>query len=154
MIVVNRLSTEQAERNFEVLTDFYYKNSKACSSMESFIREDAEAKIESMIAHIKDNTAIVFGGFDNDELVGYIWAYRIKFRDEDRVYVSEVHVSEKCRGQGLGHLLLSAVEEEARKIEGVTALYIHTEADNAGAIRLYERENYQMERVQMRKALI
>lgn len=152
MIKIEKLSTEQAERNFDILTDFYYKNSKACSSMESFTREDAEEKIKSMIAHIQDKSAIVYGSLEDNLLVGYIWAYRISFRDEDRVYVSEVHVSEKCRGQGIGHLLLAAVEDEARSM-GVPALYIHTEANNAGAIRLYEREGYRMERVQLRKAL-
>lgn len=152
MMKIVRLSAEQAEKNFNTLTDFYYKNSKACSCMESFAREDAEAKINSMIAHIGDGSAIVYGCLDDDELLGYIWAYRISFRDEDRVYVSEVHVSEKCRGQGTGHLLLAAVEDEAREL-GVPALYIHTEADNSGAIRLYEREGYRMERVQMRKPL-
>lgn len=149
---IEKLSAVQAEQNFETLTDFYYKNSKACSCMDSFTREDAEAKIKSMTAHIADGSAIVYGGFDGDKLAAYIWAYRISFRDEDRVYVSEVHVADEYRGQGIGHILLTAVEDEARKL-GVSAMYIHTEADNAGAIRLYEREGYRMERVQMRKPL-
>ena len=149
---IKKFSADVAEKNFATLTDYYYKNSKACSCMESFVREDAEAKIKSMIAHIADGSAIVYGCLDGDELLGYIWAYRISFRDEDRVYVSEVHVSEKCRGQGIGHLLLAAVEAEAREM-GVPALSIHAEADNAGAIRLYEREGYRMERVQLRKPL-
>lgn len=149
---IKKFSADVAEKNFATLTDYYYKNSKACSCMDSFVREDAEAKIKSMIAHIADGSAIVYGCLDGDELLGYIWAYRISFRDEDRVYVSEVHVSEKCRGQGMGHLLLAAVEAEAREM-GVPALYIHAEADNAGAIRLYEREGYRMERVQLRKPL-
>lgn len=149
---IKKFSADVAEKNFATLTDYYYKNSKACSCMDSFVREDAEAKIKSMIAQIADGSAIVYGCLDGDELLGYIWAYRISFRDEDRVYVSEVHVSEKCRGQGIGHLLLAAVEAEAREM-GVPALYIHAEADNAGAIRLYEREGYRMERVQLRKPL-
>lgn len=149
---IKKFSADVAEKNFATLTDYYYKNSKACSCMDSFVREDAEAKIKSMIAQIADGSAIVYGCLDGDELLGYIWAYRISFRDEDRVYVSEVHVSEKCRGQGMGHLLLAAVEAEAREM-GVPALYIHAEADNAGAIRLYEREGYRMERVQLRKPL-
>ena len=149
---IKKFSADVAEKNFATLTDYYYKNSKASSCMDSFVREDAEAKIKSMIAHIADGSAIVYGCLDGDELLGYIWAYRISFRDEDRVYVSEVHVSEKCRGQGIGHLLLAAVEAEAREM-GVPALYIHAEADNAGAIRLYEREGYRMERVQLRKPL-
>ena len=149
---IKKFSADVAEKNFATLTDYYYKNSKACSCMDSFVREDAEAKIKSMIAHIADGSAIVYGCLDGDELLGYIWAYRISFRDEDRVYVSVVHVSEKCRGQGMGHLLLAAVEAEAREM-GVPALSIHAEADNAGAIRLYEREGYRMERVQLRKPL-
>ena len=149
---IKKFSADVAEKNFATLMDYYYKNSKACSCMDSFVREDAEAKIKSMIAHIADGSAIVYGCLDGDELLGYIWAYRISFRDEDRVYVSEVHVSEKCRGQGIGHLLLAAVEAEAREM-GVPALSIHAEADNAGAIRLYEREGYRMERVQLRKPL-
>ena len=149
---IKKFSADVAEKNFATLTDYYYKNSKACSCMDSFVREDAEAKIKSMIAHIADGSAIVYGCLDGDELLGYIWAYRISFRDEDRVYVSVVHVSEKCRGQGIGHLLLAAVEAEAREM-GVPALSIHAEADNAGAIRLYEREGYRMERVQLRKPL-
>ena len=149
---IKKFSADVAEKNFATLTDYYYKNSKACSCMDSFVREDAEAKIKSMIAHIADGSAIVYGCLDGDELLGYIWAYRISFRDEDRVYVSEVHVSEKCRGQGIGHLLLATVEAEAREM-GVPALSIHAEADNAGAIRLYEREGYRMERVQLRKPL-
>ena len=149
---IKKFSADVAEKNFATLTDYYYKNSKACSCMDSFVREDAEAKIKSMIAHIADGSAIVYGCLDGDKLLGYIWAYRISFRDEDRVYVSVVHVSEKCRGQGMGHLLLAAVEAEAREM-GVPALYIHAEADNAGAIRLYEREGYRMERVQLRKPL-
>ena len=149
---IKKFSADVAEKNFATLTDYYYKNSKACSCMDSFVREDAEAKIKSMIAQIADGSAIVYGCLDGDELLGYIWAYRISFRDEDRVYVSEVHVSEKCRGQGIGHLLLAAVEAEAREM-GVPALSIHAEADNAGAIRLYEREGYRMERVQLRKPL-
>ena len=149
---IKKFSADVAEKNFATLTDYYYKNSKACSCMDSFVREDAEAKIKSMIAQIADGSAIVYGCLDGDELLGYIWAYRISFRDEDRVYVSEVHVSEKCRGQGIGHLLLATVEAEAREM-GVPALSIHAEADNAGAIRLYEREGYRMERVQLRKPL-
>ncbi|MCF0137044.1 MAG: GNAT family N-acetyltransferase [Oscillospiraceae bacterium] len=149
---IEKLGAERAESFFETLTDYYYANSIKCSCLESFTRSDAENKIRSMISHIADGSAIVYGSIGDGELLGYIWAYRISFRDEDRVYVSEVHVSEKCRGQGTGHQLLAAVEEEARKMK-VPALYIHTEADNSGAIKLYEREGYRMERVQMRKPL-
>lgn len=150
---IEKLTYNVAKENRETLVNFYYKNSKDCCFMESFRWEDAEAKIDSMLAHMQDGSAKVYGCLQEGALLGYLWAYRISFRDEDRVYVSEVHVAESQRGAGIGRLLLAAVEEDARTMEGVTALYLHTEATNEGAIRLYEKEGYRLERVQMRKAL-
>ena len=112
--------------------------------------EEAEAKIRSMIAHMADGSAIVYGVFDGQTVCGYLWAYEVQFREERRVYVSEVHVDENLRGQGFGTMLLEAAEAEAVD-RGISALYIHAEANNPGAIRLYERFGFQMERVQLRK---
>ena len=114
---------------------------------------EAEAKIRSMITHMADGSAIVYGVFDGEVLQGYLWAYEVQFREERRVYVSEVYVDQRLRGQGFGTQLLEVAEAEARD-RGIPALYIHTEASNTGAIRLYERFGFRMERVQLRKALI
>jgi ribosomal protein S18 acetylase RimI-like enzyme len=37
--------------------------------------------------------------------------------------------------------------------KGYGALYIHAEGNNEGAIRLYQNEGYEIERVQLRKVL-
>ena len=92
------------------------------------------------------------GVFDSDELIGYVWAYEHTFREEIRIYVNEIHVDEAYRNRGIGKQLLSAVENLARG-RGYKALYIHAEGDNDGAIRLYQNEGYEIERVQLRKAL-
>lgn len=142
----------EAEENFHKLTEYYYHNSRACSCMEHFAFPEAEDKIRSMIGHLQDGSAIVYGCFDDSELFGYLWAYEICFREERRIYVSEVHIEGRYRGQGFGTMLLQAVEAEAKERK-VPALYIHAEADNTGAIRLYERFGFSMERVQLRKSL-
>ena len=146
------MTVPEAEANFRTLTEYYFSNSRACSCLEHFTMEEAEAKIRSMIAHMADGLAIVYGVFDGQALLGYLWAYEVQFREERRVYVSEVHVDQSLRGQGFGTLLLEAAETEARD-RGIPALYIHTEARNIGAIRLYERFGFQMERVQLRKSV-
>ena len=146
------MTVAEAESNFRTLTEYYFSNSRVCSCLEHFTVEEAEAKIRSMIAHMADGSAIVYGIFDGQKAYGYLWAYEVQFREERRVYVSEVHVDECLRGQGFGTLLLEAAEAEARD-RGIPALYIHTEADNTGAIRLYERFGFRMERVQLRKSL-
>ena len=144
------MTVAEAESSFRTLTDYYFSNSRACSCLEHFTPEEAEAKIRSMISHMADGSAIVYGVFDGQTVHGYLWAYEVQFREERRVYVSEVHVDACLRGQGFGTMLLDAAEAEARD-RGIPALYIHTEANNTGAIRLYERFGFRMERVQLRK---
>lgn len=134
------------------LSEFYYSNILSCSYMDSFSFKDAEKKIDSMIEHVSNGSAMVFGVFDDENLIGYVWAYDHSFRDEIRVYVNEIHVEEHYRNRGVGKRLLSAVENMARK-RGFHALYLHAEGDNDGAIRLYENEGYVLERVQLRKNL-
>ena len=136
----------------ERLMMFYYSNVKSCAFMDSFTYKDAEQKINGLIEHVSNDSAMVYGVFDTDKLVGFVWAYEHPFREEIRVYVNEIHVEEAYRNRGIGKQLLSAVESLARE-RGYGALYIHAEGDNDGAIRLYQNEGYAIERVQLRKAL-
>lgn len=136
----------------ERLSEFYYQNIGACSCMNGFSYEDAELKIESLIEHVSNGSAVVYGVFDREDLIGYVWAYEHPFREEVRMYISEIHVDERYRGRGVGKQLLAAVENMARN-RGYHALYIHAEGNNDGAIRLYQNEGYVIERVQLRKAL-
>lgn len=132
---------------------FYYSNFKSCSFiMNSFTYKDAERKIEGLIEHVSSGSAMVYGVFDKDTLIGYVWTYEHSFREEVRVYVNEIHVVEAYRNKGVGKQLLSAVETMARE-RGYVALYIHAEGNNDGAIRLYQQEGYEIERVQLRKEL-
>lgn len=131
---------------------FYYSNFKSCSFMNSFTYKDAERKIEGLIEHVSSGSAMVYGVFDKDTMIGYVWTYEHSFREEVRVYVNEIHVVEAYRNKGVGKQLLSAVETMARE-RGYGALYIHAEGNNDGAIRLYQQEGYEIERVQLRKEL-
>lgn len=146
------LNLEQCLKYKERLTRFYYSNIKSCSFMDSFTYKDAERKIEGLIEHVANGSAMVFGVFDSENLIGYVWAYEHPFREEVRVYVNEIHVDEAYRKRGIGKQLLSAVESLAKE-RGYKALYIHAEGNNDGAIRLYQNEGYTIERVQLRKSL-
>ena len=134
------------------LSEFYYRNILSCSCMDSFTYKEAVEKIEGMIEHVANGSAMVFGVFDSENLIGYVWAYEHPFREEVRVYVNEIHVDEAYRKRGIGKQLLSAVESLAKE-RGYKALYIHAEGNNDGAIRLYQNEGYTIERVQLRKSL-
>ncbi len=146
------LNREQCLKYKERLTSFYYSNIKTCAYMGSFTYKDAEQKMDGLIEHVSNGSAIVYGVYDSEDLIGYVWAYEHPFREEIRMYVNEIHVDETYRNRGIGKQLLSSVENLARG-RGYKALYIHAEGDNDGAIRLYQNEGYEIERVQLRKAL-
>lgn len=146
------LNREQCLKYKERLTSFYYLNIKSCSFMDGFSYEDAGQKIDGLIEHVSNGSAMVYGVFDYENLIGYAWAYKHAFREEVRMYVNEIHVVEAYRNKGIGKQLLHAVENMAKE-RGYGALYIHAEGDNDGAIRLYQNEEYVIERVQLRKAL-
>jgi ribosomal protein S18 acetylase RimI-like enzyme len=120
--------------------------------MGSFTYKDAEQKMDGLIEHVSNGSAIVYGVYDSEDLIGYVWAYEHPFREEIRMYVNEIHVDETYRNRGIGKQLLSSVENLA-KSKGYGALYIHAEGDNDGAIRLYQKEGYEIERIQLRKRL-
>lgn len=120
--------------------------------MDSFTYKDAEQKINGLIEHVSNGSAIVYGVFDGEDLIGYVWAYEHSFREEIRIYVNEIHVAEAYRNRGIGKQLLYAIKNMAKE-RGYGALYIHAEGNNDGAIRLYQNEGYVVERVQLRKAL-
>lgn len=146
------LNREQCLKYKERLTRFYYSNIKSCSFMDSFTYKDAEQKIDGLIEHVSNGSAIVYGVFDSENLIGYVWAYEHPFREEVRIYVNEIHVAEAYRNRGIGKQLLHAIECLAKE-RGYGALYIHAEGNNDGAIRLYQNEGYEIERIQLRKEL-
>lgn len=150
---LRRLTPELCVEYQAELLNLFYANVKTCKFTDQFSKKEAEEKISQLKLYLEQDAAISYGYFCEDVLVGFIWAYRHTFREEPRVYVSVVQVLESWRGRGIGGELLRAVEADARHI-GVPALYIHTEAENEGAIRLYKKEGYIQERVQLRKQLL
>lgn len=150
---IEPLSAEIVLKYKKEISQFYYDNLRACSCLEHFSFEEAAVKIDGFVNHLRNNTCIAYGLFQEDEICGYIWAYPHRFREEDRMYINEVRIKEEYRNKGYGKALLALVEERAKEM-GIDALYIHAEANNPGSIRLYEAVGYIAERVQLRKKVI
>lgn len=52
-------------------------------------------------------------------------------------------VAKAARGKGLGDLVLNAVLDRCREIGVVEIIYLMVRADNASAVRLYERKGFE-----------
>ncbi|MDD6647457.1 MAG: GNAT family N-acetyltransferase [Firmicutes bacterium] len=152
-IKIERLNETGIRLYYTEIIEYYFSNIKLCNYLETFTYEDAKAKIDSLINHQRNGDAIVFGAINEDKSIcGYIWAYKYRYREENRVYINEIRVSEEYRKRGVATKLISAVEKVANEI-GVQAVYIHAEGDNKKAQNLYIKEGYNIERIQLRKQI-
>ncbi len=68
---------------------------------------------------------------------GSLWRFLNSIENGD-FYLQSIAVSSECRGEGIGSLLIDAMEERATATEA-TRLVLDVAAKNEGARRLYER---------------
>ena len=146
------ITAEVAEKYRKEIARLYFENVRSNAFHEHYTYDEAYQKMDDLIGHLADNTAVVYGAFDDEELVAFIWAYVHPFREETRMYVSEIRVKEEYRKQGIGSQLLKQVENKAKEL-GLGAIYLHAEANHPEAVRFYKATGYCEERIQMRKMI-
>ncbi len=144
------ITAEIAEEYREQIAQLYFDNVRSNACHSHYTYEEAYEKMNDLIGHLADNTAIVYGVFDESNLIAFIWAYIHQFREENRMYVSEIRVKEEYRKRGIGSQMLRQIEDKAEKM-GLGAIYLHAEANNPEAVRFYQMHGYEYERIQMRK---
>ncbi len=89
--------------------------------------------------HLLSPTAAVLAAVDASGLLGKAVVFFRVHSDIARLY--SIAVSDEARGRGLGEALLAAAEEAARE-HSCSRMRLEVRQDNAGAIRLYERQGY------------
>lgn len=91
--------------------------------------------------HIANNSAVVLVVIRNKMLMGNTVVFFRKNSSIARLY--SIAVSQTAQGAGIGTTLLHAVENIARE-RSCTRLRLEVRQDNWAAIRLYEREGFQL----------
>jgi ribosomal protein S18 acetylase RimI-like enzyme len=77
-------------------------------------------------------------------LMGFAIADWSEGRSGVTAYIQTIEVAPESRGRGIGGELLGRIESSARQA-GARLLWLHVDAKNAGAIRLYEAQGYRCE---------
>lgn len=149
---IEPISVEMAEKNKSEIAKLYFENVHSVVYCSHYTYDEAYEKMDSLISHLADNTAVVYGAYEDETLIGFIWAYPHQFREEMRMYVSEIRVAEEFRNRGIGRQLLRCVENRAKEMQ-ISAMYLHMEAGNTDVKKFYETNGFMEERIQMRKAI-
>ncbi len=153
MEIIKQLEPGDLEQHAQTVTRYIYESFAMASYMERFTLEDAREKFAQLKEYARQGTAILFGCLEDSRLIGFVWAYAYPFReDENRLYVSILHVESACRNRHIGDRLLKEVEKVGIR-RGCRAVYLHAEGHNHGAVRFYDRMGYGPERIQLVKQL-
>jgi ribosomal protein S18 acetylase RimI-like enzyme len=81
-----------------------------------------------------------FGAFENDELIGWIIC---DFREcNNSLFIENMLVSEKFRGQNIGRLLIKNINRKARELQ-CRILELETQNTNYPAIKFYQKAGFQ-----------
>lgn len=80
---------------------------------------------------------------EDERAVGYVavcYGYSIEFAGRD-AFIDEFFLLPEARGRGLGRMALARVQE-AMRAQGIVALHLEVQRDNARARRLYRRSGF------------
>jgi len=76
----------------------------------------------------------------NGSVVAYL-SIEVHHEQEDFIYLDDLSVSEKYRGNGIGTELIKTAERFAKEID-ISTVVFHVEKSNSSAFKLYERLGY------------
>ncbi|MFP3592677.1 GNAT family N-acetyltransferase [Chryseobacterium sp. SIMBA_038] len=80
-----------------------------------------------------------FGAFENDELIGWIIC---EFREwNNSLFIENMLVSEKFRGQSIGKLFIKSINREARELQ-CRIVELETQNTNYSAIKFYQKAGF------------
>ena len=124
-----------------------FKNSNIIRS-----KSEIEELHNNMIKYIQDGTARIVGAFDEKNLLGFIWAYQRNANNEKRYHINYFIVNSKKRNQGIGKNLIQEVYKIAKN-DGIRKLELIVNTKNVNAVKFYNGQNFEVEKMIMCKKI-
>lgn len=114
-----------------------------------------ESQLARILRPVQEGTGMVLVAETGGRVVGYIAAHKqIDEMDAyERVYVADLGVNKAYRGKGIGTLLITEVERQAKEVFHVQYLRIGVLSPNIDAYRLYKRLGFQDQEIEMQKKI-
>lgn len=112
----------------------------------------ASAEYERLLACELDGSAVLFGAFAEDGIIGLLWAYYRKSHGDLRLHITQLGVESSYRFMGVGSALLRELEAFAVR-EGVSTIELMATLGNTDVVEFYEARGFLRTRVQLEKQL-
>ena len=119
-------------------------------SQSDSINEFNRRKMEELVSYLEQQKAYVYGAFDIDKLVGFIWGYQREFFYEKRMFINSLVVAKDYSKMGLGRKLIDTLKDFANNELSCEAIDVTVFPGNQNAMGFYEHLGFKPERIQMR----
>lgn len=124
---------------------------------EKDITEETNRIYENMKIYTLDNSAIIIGAFDENDLLGFIWGYK-EANLKNIIHVNYFYVNQKYRNHGIGRKLLEKMQNISKSMEDITELELFVDKRNKNAISFYNHNNFEIKedyntKIKLRKRL-
>jgi ribosomal protein S18 acetylase RimI-like enzyme len=147
-----QMNRAELEKHFSDFLTLFAENTRGHVIDQVIGDEYILGKARELLPYLESAKAVLFGAFDQNKLIGFLWAYPRVFLEESRLYINAMIVAEQYRGQGIGKLLVLELEKYARR-EKIPAIDVQTASFKIDAIDFYRKLGFEHERVQMRKSI-
>lgn len=147
--LIDRQEAINYEKKIKYLLKQLFENDKKNSDF------DTINKIyNNILQYLEDKSAIIYGAFDNKNLVAFIWAYKRIVDNKTRYHINYFIVEDEWRKRGIGSNLIKKINELAKK-NGVEIIELMVCNENKSAINFYSAFEFEVEKqVMIKKTMV
>lgn len=152
IIEIKRFDKEDLECHFKMFLTLFAENTRGHEPEKIISDLYIETKANEIFKYFNERKVIFLGALCDKKLIGFLWAYKHVFIEEERIYINSFIIDEQYRGKKIGEKLLIELEHIA-ELDNIQVLDVSTATFKKEAIKFYERKGFEPERVQLRKPL-
>ncbi len=135
MFKISKLKPEDVSLHQDSLIDLLWNNHQINFPEHQIEREDSTCRIMGLASYLHQGKAILFGAFQGDCLIGFLWGFEKTLFGRSRLHLNEIIVAEQHRGHGIGKQLVQALIHEAETL-GLDAIELFCSAANSRTVRI------------------
>lgn len=130
------------------LTTFLQLGSLTCGSLHRTANQDDADLLQRFTGFVKEyafrpESEVWIAHSHSDPYIGHLWLYRTynRFNGNKELWVWDISISERERGQGIGKILMGYAEKRAVDLD-CRELWLLVAEDNEVAKHLYESSGF------------
>lgn len=151
-IEVGFINEEELIGNKEDLIELLEDNLKINLPNMDNLTKYAVDSYDDMLRFKKNDSAILIGAFDNEKIIGFLWAHKREFLGDSRVHIGHIVVNSKVRSGGIGTKLLKYLEDYSIR-ENIKKIDLMATLANENTMKFYKANGFSIVRVQLEKEL-